>query len=105
VHESTFVKRMYNNNMSVKSVTVGARTIDRFAGGDNRRSELKGIPTVNNIHTCTSQVYCNVSDDCVSEPVDREPRTDAKTAIGRRVFVSTRGRTDKLARKRARRGV
>jgi len=87
--------------------------MDWLAGGDDRRSKLKGIPlqiVYTHIYICTLQVYyyCNVPDDYVSEPVAREPRTDAKTAIGRRVFVSvytrTDGRTDKLARKRARRG-
>lgn len=95
MHESTFVKRTYNNNMSVKSVTVGARAIDWTRGERQPAIGVKRyIPTANNIHTCTLQVYCNFPDDYVSEPVDREPRTDAKTAIGRRVFVSVYTQTD-----------
>lgn len=60
--------------------------------------------TENNIH-----IYCIVPGDYVSEPVDRVPRTDAKTAIGRRVRFCIHapppladGRTG--SRNRARRG-
>jgi len=46
VHESTFVKRIHNDNMSVKSVTVGFELTR-----EGPTTEVKRYITANNIHT------------------------------------------------------